>query len=115
MWSAALIGLVACSFACAASASAAPKKKAPAGNAATQTESPAARAAAGLGITSALKDIIKAKSAEFCAGHGFEMGCIEQAEICLSMVDRDGDPVHVCVSANMDENEGPRTARAKMR
>jgi hypothetical protein len=102
MWSPALIVVVACSFAFADVASAAPKKKAPAGNAATQTESPATRAAAGLGITSALKDIIKAKSAEFCAGYGFEMGCIEQAE---TMMDRDGDRVHVCVSANMDERE----------
>ncbi|HEV2557265.1 MAG TPA: hypothetical protein VGU45_01435 [Microvirga sp.] len=78
-----------------------------------QAAAPAVASAGTSGVTYALKDIIRAKSGEFCAPYGGEGDCIQEIEICLAMVDRDGDPVRLCVnSAPQDKGEDqPRSAR----
>jgi hypothetical protein len=83
------------------------------GKAEAKKETPPAAPATSAGITYALKDLIKAKSGEFCAPYGGDGSCIQEVEICLAMVDRDGDPVRLCVNSTPEEKSEaqPRTAR----
>jgi hypothetical protein len=83
------------------------------GKAEAKKEMPPASPATSAGITYALKDLIKAKSGEFCAPYGGDGSCIQEVEICLAMVDRDGDPVRLCVNSTPGEKSEaqPRTAR----
>ncbi len=82
-------------------------------NAGPQAASPTVASAGTSGVTYALKDIIRAKSGEFCAPYGGEGDCIQEIEICLAMVDRDGDPVRLCVNSTPQEKgeNQARTAR----
>jgi hypothetical protein len=69
-------------------------------------------AAASPGVTYALKDLIKAKAGEFCAPYGGG-NCIQEVEICLAMVDRDGDPVRLCVNSTPEGKSETRDRPAR--
>ena len=63
-----------------------------------------------------IKDIVRAKSAELCAGYGGPADCIEEIEICLTMLDEDEDVVKLCLNsepAGQDGNDIRKTARRK--
>ncbi len=85
------------------------------GRAETKKEAPQASAAASAGVTYALKDLIRAKSGEFCAPYGGDGNCIQEVEICLGMVDRDGDPVRLCVNSSPEEKGEAQARTARFR
>lgn len=85
------------------------------GRAEAKRELPRAPAMAVGGVTYALKDLIKAKSGEFCAPYGGDGNCIQEVEICLSMVDRDGDPVRLCVNSTPEEKSEAQARAARFR
>jgi|SoiMethySBSTD1v2_1073268.scaffolds.fasta_scaffold2264819_1 hypothetical protein len=63
-----------------------------------------------------IKDIVRAKSAELCAGYGGPSDCIEEIEICLTMLDEDEDVVKLCLNsepAGQEGNDIRKTARRK--
>jgi hypothetical protein len=62
-------------------------------------------------FTYALKDVVRARSAEFCQRYGATGDCIEEIEICMTMLDRDEDTVRVCMTTapNGDDTK-PRTS-----
>jgi hypothetical protein len=63
-----------------------------------------------------VKDIVRAKGAELCAGYGGPADCIEEVEICLTMVDGDEDVVKLCLNSGPAGREGNnlrKTARQK--
>ena len=91
-------------------AMAAPSKKAQ--KQAPHTTSPFSAQVAPQGITYALKAVIREKSAAFCAAYGVESGCIEDVEICITMLDRDEDTVRVCVNA-APERDSIQSGRAR--
>jgi hypothetical protein len=64
-------------------------------------------------FTSALKSIVKAKSAAFCDRYSGAEECIEDIEICLTMLDRDEDTVRVCMTMQPREHDKPRAASVR--
>jgi hypothetical protein len=64
-------------------------------------------------FTYALKNVVKAKSSEFCERYNAGADCIQDIEICLSMLDRDEDSVRVCVTVVPADENKPRAASAK--
>jgi hypothetical protein len=64
-------------------------------------------------FTYALKNVVKAKSAAFCERYNAGADCIQDIEICLSMLDRDEDSVRVCVTVVPADENKPRAASAK--
>jgi hypothetical protein len=91
-----------------------PERSRPSAPAAREA-APVTKPVAPTGVTYVLKDIVKAKGSEFCSGYGLDAGCLEEIEICLGMVDRDGDPVRMCVNTLLEEDGEARTVRAKAR
>lgn len=75
-------------------------------------EEPARQADEG-NFTYALKDIVKAKSSTFCARYGSPEDCIQDIEICMTMLDRDEDTVQVCMTMSPTDEHRPRTASAR--
>jgi hypothetical protein len=65
----------------------------------------------------AVKDVIRARSTEFCERYGVGGNCIEEAEICLTMLDRDEDVVRVCMTMTpgRDDADRPRTSSLRSR
>ena len=68
-------------------------------------------------IIEAVKDVIRARSTEFCERYGGSGNCIEEAEICLTMLDRDEDVVRICMTMTpgRDNADSPRTSSLRSR
>jgi hypothetical protein len=61
-------------------------------------------------FTYALKTMVKAKSSAFCDRYRGAGDCIQDIEICLTMLDKDDDTVRVCMTMAPSEENKPRTA-----
>jgi hypothetical protein len=48
-----------------------------------------------------IKDIVRVKSSELCATYGRPGDCIDEVEVCITMLDQDDDVVRLCL------NNGP--------
>ncbi len=63
-------------------------------------------------FTYALKNVVKAKSSEFCNRYSGASDCIQDIEICLTMLDLDDDTVRVCMTVSPSDPDKARTASA---
>jgi hypothetical protein len=88
-------------------------RKAPESPKAEATETLPVKPNADEDFTYALKTMVKAKSSAFCDRYGSAGDCIQDIEICLTMLDKDDDTVRVCMSMAPTEANKPRTASVR--
>jgi hypothetical protein len=92
------------------------KNKQAKGPATKPDDSPTIRPEGARGFAYALKDVVRARSAAFCEGYGTGGDCIEEIEVCMTMLDRDQDVVRTCMTMRpQGESEDARPMTSGLR
>ena len=55
-----------------------------------------------------IKDIVRVKSGELCATYGRPGDCIDEVEVCITMLDQDDDVVRLCLNNGPGAREGAK-------
>jgi len=62
-----------------------------------------------------IKAIVRDRSGELCKRYGSEPNCMEEIEICFSMLDKDDDLMKICLDTTPEERGPNRAERTRLR
>lgn len=62
-----------------------------------------------------IKDLIRAKSGELCASYGQANDCVDEVEVCVTMVDEDDAEVRLCLNDNPGDRDQDKSHRTSIR
>jgi hypothetical protein len=66
-------------------------------------------------FASEIKDLIRAKSGELCASYGQANNCVDEVEVCVTMIDEDDAEVRLCLNDNPGDRDPDKTRRTAAR
>ena len=62
-----------------------------------------------------IKDMIRAKGGGLCASYGQAKDCIDEVEVCVTMVDEDDAEVRLCLNDSPGDRDSEKTHRTSAR
>jgi hypothetical protein len=62
-----------------------------------------------------IKDLIRAKSSELCASYGQANDCVDEVEVCITMVDEEEAEVRLCLNESSGDRDAQKPHRTSTR